>query len=732
MVLSMSLDGSQPRVKRGRVAAFAQGGYPAIGGGFVPGWSDVLGEDTFFDKATCSLMLRPYCLSSTWVTSSTAPYDKLGIASFTLSPSSDWDANDVLGNGALVFMHQGSNATPKSGVSTSSYAKNRGIFASFFGYGVGSDREQPIFAVGWNASADTSSGVWVQIYSEGKAEVIKGGEVVGKYSIRGKRGDEPGNPQGYTDLILIPGRHRELIVICPTTGGSFSHAFEDIADTDPHPVITPAGPIAFIVPTGTATVLVTPLKFPTTGWGASEQVGLAEDPTGLAYEVLQYADIPDGRPETDVIYTLVSPDDATTAYSFGSHGLLARIRVAITGDGAWTPCVHAALIDFTPEVVDTPAAPFDMRPFAEDWTIDVPEDAGGVKVTWSTREPQRLEEEFGLDRPRTLGNRPFLLSLGGAEVIKGAATVPEFEFAAFPEAGRLHWEARDEWWKLEATRFRDPMPLDGRTLKAALQAVLSVAGIGAGRTDIYDDGFTLPRGPSPSLGDWAALIDVGDDGTCAQWIRRLFETFAGDWIYNIRPTATGPVFWARPPEGLSLAPVARLYPTVEAARDAGHTSHPERHVWRSYRESPLEPEANEIRITGWDARRRRPFQVFWEDEASKDPSLASTARPDNHLGCPREVAYLEPMIVNEDVGERMINRLIPRLATIRRPAEWRSELIVYESAGVPLPAWPGDCVELVDLGTYRINTLSSRIVIDRAHESEGWQSRQTTYTGELI
>lgn len=770
MPLKIYLDTAQRRVKTQRVAAFVQGSYPAERGKLAPGWDDRYGSDTFFDPATFTLMLRPYCLTSTWATSNTGNYAKLALASFTLTPSSGWEEHDVLGNGAQKFLHLADSTEPKSGVTTSSVlAKNQGFYAAFCNYTPATQREIPAFAVGAvgpSGTASTSTGVWVQFYAGGRADVLKNGDVVGSYSVRGDAQGQPGVTQGFIEVVIIPGRFRELLVICPTTGGAFSHVFEDIEETATDPEITPAGKLAFIVPTGAATVLLSDLKFPTSGYGISQVIGLAERPNfGRSGLVRRFWD--DGAKNSSggalsagsVAYGLVKAEDPSTAYdpSNATHGQQVRMQVTFTsGSGISTPFVHAGLIEWPlpsgvqnwvvsgpGEVASTPAVNVDMTPVCQSLSFDVPDDPSGVSVTFSARNQREDDgtDTFGtlfLDRPFQTPSRPFALQMDGVTIVDGIVGRPHRDYSRFRDVAE--WEGRDSWWILEETRIRDPLPLDGLTIPQAIRALLAVAGISdttaspvSPISDIFDDGFTVPRGPSPSTGEWGFLVDVGPDSTVASWIRRFMEVYAADWWYGFRPGASGPVFWAYPESELPITPVADLYATIEQAISAGAPT-PERYVWRNYRDEMLEPECNVLRVTGWDARLQVPFQVFISDDASRDPTLTPRDRPANWLGYDQEAGYLDPLITNEAVATRLCEKFFPVLSTPTTVAQWDAELVVRVDNG--LPAWRGDCVRIWDKDNvsslYRITTLSCQVRIEPDGSTQVWQDRPTAYTAKYI
>jgi len=198
------------------------------------------------------------------------------------------------------------------------------------------------------------------------------------------------------------------------------------------------------------------------------------------------------------------------------------------------------------------------------------------------------------------------------------------------------------------------------------------------------------------------------------------------------PTLTGPVLKITSPSTLDDTPKAVLYSSRADALTGGVA---EDDVWkalfRSYDEHRLEPEANDVRVTGRDPRTRLPIQAFYRDEASQTPSTAPASRPTNWVGEVRRFGWVDPALPSIGACDQAVSLLANRLTRSRLMAEFESEFLIDEATGVPL--WKGDAVTLDGKGDYRILAISTRFVKEpSAADSDDWQWRPTRYLCEKL
>ena len=736
MALSLIFDSVQSRVKQRRVAAFTQGGYPAEEGGYVSGWSDRFGSGTFYDRSSFTLMLQPSAFEADFIESNSGRYAKLARADFTLTDSTQW--TDMAYSNGMTFMQYNGSTYPAEGVTTTTWGRNRGFYLGWYQNGAGAGAKALAVDCGWNTSADGGDGPSFRFYVDGSVEVWRDGILRGTYSLSGDSSQQSQQqPQQYIGVVLIPARFREWIVIS-TTGASFTHLDDTIAEDAAPPIIAPATNFWFSFPTMKPIVVVAPLRFPIAGWRASRLVGLADNPTGMAAVDQTFWDTSQsGTPEASeaVTMTMVKASDATTAWTYDGadpNPLQARLRFALTGNGEYTPFVYAGIRDFAPTTANTDDAGVDLIDRTMSLSIDCPESPANVTMNLSLRDPDAIADD-GVPAISTGSNRPVQLRWEGITIIDGRTGAPNTDLAPWSEAKSITFEIRDRWKALERARLRDPLPLDGYRIKAALLALLKVAGVDAADTDIYDDPYRLDFGQSPSTGDWATIAQPGEDGVVSSWVTRIMDNFAGSWYYGFKPYATKVKFFAKPPDHLTGSKFT-LYSSIANAIAAGFTDHPERHVYRKVRRQDLEPECNEIRVTGWDSRQRRPFQVFKVDAVSQDPTLAVADRPRNWLGEPVDVDYSQVEVGSETAATRMIDELFPKLTQAREMIQFEAEW-QRDEAGVP--AWRGDLCSLqtpddpAAFWSVRLATFSTSVIKAPEDEDEYFLDQPTTYCGEI-
>ena len=95
----------------------------------------------------------------------------------------------------------------------------------------------------------------------------------------------------------------------------------------------------------------------------------------------------------------------------------------------------------------------------------------------------------------------------------------------------------------------------------------------------------------------------------------------------------------------------------------------------------MEPEANDIWVTGFDPRTKRPILVHKPDTASQDPTTAAASRPDNWLGGIQKYGLEQKNFTSEAICTRaceiLFDRLTPR--KVMRTARCRA---MKDSGGV--------------------------------------------------
>jgi hypothetical protein len=267
-------------------------------------------------------------------------------------------------------------------------------------------------------------------------------------------------------------------------------------------------------------------------------------------------------------------------------------------------------------------------------------------------------------------------------------------------------------------------------IKAAIEELARYPGWSSGDMDVEDIDYTLPLKGQSANGEWALIPLDGDK--VSDWLNKIREQFAGNVVMGWYPSATGPKFRFRTEASIGTTPAATIYRTRQEAIDAGHSTNDLdnnawwRHVVKDgYNEKRVEPEANKLRVTGWDSRIDKAFQVFSKDDASINPVTVPASRPDNWIGEVRQVSTFYPeanTLAHVTFAEGVLrSRLFPGVWLADIPCEMQ-----FHAEGHPL--WRGDILRVDGVGNWRILSFTSESTI----EASTRVVRPTTYTCKFI
>lgn len=729
MNLSVSFDHAQKRLSHNRIACVAAG--LELDG---PYW-----EHVWIDPVTKSLMLRPGPMYPEWYTSNTGKFEKLDLADFDPGDPTLWQEEVKFSDAAGKYLSSLSNA-PGSLVAKTAFGLNRAVYLSFFFYSAGDN--YIVLEGGWNPNPNYLESVGFRIYGNGDFELWKGGVLVGLYNVSGFIvGDQKANQM--IDLMLIPCRRRELLVVS-RQGNGFSHVFEYILETDEAPVILPNEKFWVDFPSSKAQVQIAPIKFETSGYATSLDYQLSEAPTGTdtkeQYDNPAFAGGNDkdwliwgdppyaGSQPTTTTATFVTKENG--AFTANGSNKEVRIKVQITGDGNYSPTIYGAQVAYEAISDDTDASEeVVIDDYCEELALDIPDDPTGVTFRVQLLRPEHLDANV-VAKLKRINNRPAKLHLDGIVWVDAQGGSPQWEMSTTDFTQRLTLEFRDRWKSLENYRFTDRVPLDGWQLVDALKFIITCA---TGLEDdpdpevsafSFDDlDFRIQPIPQPEAGDFNVVIEIGD--TAAEWVQRLIEDYSATWFYGFRPTEFGVKFWFKSPATLDSADaVYELWPSIEDAITAGKSElEAWKFVYREYSEETLPPEANDIRVTGWDPRLRRALQSHYPDENSKDPTIAPSAKPDNWIGEPLLYGLMDPAITSQAVCDDACRLLFDRMTPIKVVGEIECEALVLENS---VPVWRGDNVYLHGKGLYRV--ISGCIDSEKEPKTgDEWQWRPAHY-----
>lgn len=699
-VVTITVDHPQKRMRFPRLSAFASAKeFNPFAGGST---ATLSGVD--IEPVGGRLILKPYARESTWYTSNSGNYAKLGLSAF--ASTTGWtELADMHAKGPyLTRMDQ----TTGTLLTSASYAKNQGWYIAAFVASAGDVFVSHRF--GWNSTASTASGVYIELASDGTVNVFKGGVAIGQGKISGAK-TTSNTTNSLVEMIVLPIARREIVIYSPSDGNGFSVIVPGIDENTSSPEIIPATKFWIeTVSAGTSQVQVAPLKFPTSGTATSDRMSFVDPPaTGEGFESWEQV-WPTG-PNDYLVWgfpAYTGTQDATVELrkidntAFVANGALkdCRLRVTMTTDNtAVTPCVYGACQAYARILESTPDESVQIQTLVTECTLSVPEDPEGLSMSLTIRDPE------GIAAPNmsTVTNRPFLAKIGTKSILDGMGGAVPREWTPNPAADTIKIEVLSRLKILAEHVFDAPMPLDGLTLTQAIKFFAGVA-FAAADINVTTTTFALTFEGSQEAGDWGYLVQVNDNPL--DWLRRVMDDFAPDWYWGVRPKASGVEFYALSPADLGTTPKATVYETWADALADGKTDSDRPYVMaREIVETLFEPLANDVTITGVDPRSGRPFQSRKEDTDSKDPTIDADLRPENWVGGLRRYGLADPAITTQTLCDEVCERQSDKLFRAMYGVEWNGGFLVG-STGIPL--WRGDVVRIYNRGDFRIESLGGR------------------------
>ncbi|MFZ4483737.1 MAG: hypothetical protein ACOYOL_07140 [Chthoniobacterales bacterium] len=705
MALALSIDGTQQRLKTGHISL------SAIGEQF----KGATLTNVWIDPVTYTVQREPDQFTSSFYASDAGVYQKLRKADFTFTTSSNWiDRYDGFCAGAAISSVD-SSLTSEKAVSTASYVKNRGWFIAWFAYGAGSDFVQ--FQCGWNptGTADTSTGVALVIWSSGFVEVWKNGVYVGDGKITGGTATSATAGQ-WVSIAVLPHRGRDLLVV-GNQGDGFAHTFVDLDpnwDSGGDLEIIPAGKFWWASPSGGSSVVLAPLTYPSTGSLVTEYGEFAQgyDAHGGAAFAEWTGWQPASSDTVAISVTNVSGSRATLRIDFSSGSSTRATQVfGIVGG-------KAAVSQYTDASEE-----LDLSPYFLGGSLEVGEDASSVRFSATVKNADGVNALA--PQWRTMLSRPCQLKEGSNTWLDGVMDELSWQDSPNPELVFATVAIRDRWRQLEKCVFRSEYPLDKLEFSDAIVKILQLAGCGdLVGSEIETTALYLPGDTSPDGNKWSLLIRQGD--TAADWIKRLMNDFAAPYFWGIIPTASGPTFALRSPTVIDeQTPDAVLYRTDAEAVAGGISA---ASVWAngywSLQVRTMDPEANEVWVTGWDRRTDRAIQAYYRDADLQDATLPPSSRPEGWAGEPRLYGLVDSAMGTSDQVEQSCAFLAQVLTVPRTYYEFTANALTKPDGS---PVWRGDKVTLKSVDGVDVDVIITALSVDVRFEADT-PVRPTRYT----
>ncbi len=711
-------------------------------------------SNVILDSLTNTVMLAPVQASDSWYNSATLPYDKLGLADFG-SPAG-WVLEDTWGNGASKFLCATNTAGGRVITTTSTWAINTGFYVGAYGY-TDNGAVTKLFECGWNDASGITAETAIRVYTDGSCEVWRNNALISTGQLSGVKGGAKLN--GLIECILLPCRHRELLVIS-TAGNVVRGIMPDIAEDETYPKITSSTAQKFWVRGyGTIKVQVAPLRYQTSGYICSQEVYLAEAPPVGAtmenytnnasflftapYKALMLGDTAyrktGGTFDTSTATFSLVKTDGTTAFVPDGTLKVCRMRIDFSaprhtgggGDGYNSPTFiyglsggYASTID---ETDDSEKVDFSMVEAVQHLSLQVPE-TGGPEISLGLFNPDQL----GITGLYDHDCKPLKVTLGTTVIHQGITKPVDFTQSTTADSDKavIHSDPLVTQL-LKAYAFRERMVFDGMLVSHHTDDCIIkrlVALVGGSATTLDLETSTVRAGDiAPAVcGEFTVVADIGENAW--DFLCRIMQDNLGGWWYGEYPGATEMKFKTLSPATINGATVKKTYYASTADAIAAGVAADEawRSVYRQLRSHRIRPEANEVIVSGYDPRFQYPVQAVQVDAASIDPTTAPSARPSNWMGMRARLGVINKGIGSQAIATAGAGILFDRVSPSRSLTEIEIELpVTSDVTGFPL--WVTDRITLDGVGDFIITSMSAEAEKDPDPGStDEWMWRPAT------
>lgn len=684
MSLRVLLDTAQPRIVRDRVGTVVTGRLSNIRGEDINGWIVPADGNCFIEPTLRRLILCPAPLLEGWETTTGGIYARLQVSDLrdynggtpAALDTDDWKTGaDRLAGDYWIGLQKDVGNPGITIVTDATYDQNRGFFFSDFNFSANPNKAV-YRECGWYAGTETpdTGSVKIRLFNAGDVWIYRYGQLVATGELTGPA-QAAGSPLQKVGFCIIPMPPRDLVILS-TLGQGFAHTFLDIDPEDDDPVITGAASRLWVRHPAPQKIKfqIAPMSYPSSGYISGETSYFREAPGSGTTPTMRVIYNDPGYGGSIAATATLKETGSSTDFTPDGSTVDCQVRVTLTGDGTNSPIVHAATADFDPEIEDTYDLSLDLMDYLIGFSLDVPEQLGGTEVELTLKSPGAIEDA-GASMIASISNRPILVEESGWTILSGVTGPPRWADAYTDEARRIQVAARD-WCKLLETNYLgDDMVHDGGDLRDEFLRLLKAGGIREADTFIDDPAFTLPASQSPSQGDFSVVTKAGTSVMAG--FLNLIEGYCPNWFTGVIPNAGTPQYQVLDPEGFGDEPALVLYRSIEDAVTVGGYS--ESDAWmfvvRNWNTETIEPEANEIWVTGVDPRTGRPLVAVYSDDESKEPGTAPDLRPSNWLGQIRRYGIKDTNLSSMDACIRAAELLAKRLIPARKLDEFDAEIL---------------------------------------------------------
>lgn len=701
MELSVILDHQQPRLGNDYLSVVATSKEWDFGGY----------SDTTRDPVYGYGILAPYCFDAAWNTSNSGNYAKYSLSSF--STSGTWNESEMVNVTAGKWLSCEGAGT----LSVNFAAKNIGCVIGLFNYEAQNQSKTPDPAV----RIKWSTSIQIDVFADGTVDVYKDSVIIESGSISAWKTDQKAKQKGtFFQFLVMPFNHNQIL-IWSGNGGSFAVELTDIPQSEASPTVLPSGTFSCEVFGATKSKLqVSQLKFHTSGTIESEKMNFIEPPVSgdtlqsfdnpawigtENYQILGYQAYVGTQ---DIVASLVDWSGA----AFVKNGVNTEVKLKATmtsSSNLYTPTLVCMQMGYQATTTATSNSPIDIMCHVKSLSLDIPQDPDGVSLQMT------CISTITDDVPTIMQlSRPIKVLDGEVVIFDGIVTDVSKDLRRGETVYTI--TARDSFELLDKYIFRERVPAAGGLFTGTIGFLADKGIVYTPTPDISTSTYKLPFVSGEELEDMGKVFGIGD--TASNSLREVFESFAPDWVYGFVPSASGILFQALQPSDLPSASDKTLYETTADAVIGGAATD----VFWAVNQQRIPPEANQVRVSGWDPRKKRVVMAYKEDAASFDATTIPASRPDNWVGYKLCYGILEPAIVTIDDAVYACGLMFDILSPAREMAEWES-LPLYRTSD-SLPIWKNDIVTLDGYGDYRIRAMRYDWATDTF--------ATVTYTGQRI
>jgi len=250
--------------------------------------------------------------------------------------------------------------------------------------------------------------------------------------------------------------------------------------------------------------------------------------------------------------------------------------------------------------------------------------------------------------------------------------------------------------------------------------------VGGGTLDLETATVTAGEIAPAKCGEFSEIADIGENAW--SYLSRVMQDYLGGWWYGEYPGASGVAFATKSPTTINAAASKyTYYQTIADAISIGGKSTDDawRFVYRQLRWHYINPEANEIVVTGFDPRIQQPVQAVKRASTSIDPTVKPSLRPTNWVGGTTRLGLINKGIASQSIANDAASLLYDRCSPSRTVTEITVELPVRSDV-TGFPIWVSDKITLYGDQDYIVTSINGEVVKDPDGAGDQWMWRPVT------